>query len=213
MAYPKKAITWARRQKPVACACGCELMIMPRPAWYARKDNPPRRRYVTGHGPRADETVTQTIPEAEEVGRPKRGTIMGEKNVNGEIVAKPGAVIVTCKCRVQWRVMPTIGYLITNEGCSFCSTDKIVAGRIAEGLEPYPDDDLDESDGGIEMSVTTYFKLKELHPFTNDLPRQALTLGDLAHQLKTGTFRGTSQMAAEVRDILDQCGLSEEYIS
>jgi hypothetical protein len=206
MAYSQRAITWARRQKPVVCGCGCEVEIIARPAWYVRKDNPPRHRYVTGHGLRADETVAQTVPEADEVGRPEPGVIMGKKNTN------PDAVIVICSCGVQWKVSPTIGYLITSEACSYCSTDTIVAGRIAEGLEPYPDDDLDESEGGVDMSVTTYFKLKAMYPFNNELPRHALTLGDLAHQLKTGTFRGTSQMAAEVRDILDQCGLSEEYI-
>ena len=207
MAYSKKAITWARRQKPVACGCGCEVEIMARPAWYVQRENPPKHRYVTGHSPRANEAVTQTVPEAEEAGRPAPDIIMGAtKNMN------PYAVIATCRCGVSWKVMPTVGYLITKEGCSFCSNDDIVAGRIAEGLEPYPDDDLDESDGGVEMSVTTYFTLKAMYPFDNDLPRQALTLGNLAHQLKTGTFRGTQQLADEVRDILDQCGLSEEYI-
>ena len=182
---------------------------MPRPAWYEEKENPPRCRYVTGHSSRAAEAVAQTVPEAEQKGRPEPGVIMRATKSKD-----PDDVIVTCKCTVQWKVMSSIGYMIASEGCSFCSTDAIVAYRIGEGLEPYPDDDLDESDGGVEMSVTTYFTLKAMYPFVNDsdLPRLALTLGDLAHQLKTGTFRGTQQLADEVRDILDQCGLSEEYI-
>lgn len=191
MGYSKRAITWARRQKPVACSCGCEVIIMPKPAWYARRNKPPEVRYIRGHSPQS------TDPKTEYQERPD------------ELIAvntTPDAVTVECPrrdCGTRWQVVPSIGKYIAEDGCSFCAIDDIIAYRVAEGLPVYPEDDLDETDGAVSLSVPMYLRLKGAIP--------NMTLGEAAKQIKAGTFRDP-EAEAEIRDILDQCGLSEEYI-
>lgn len=190
MAYSYKAIAWAKRQKASACACGCEVIIMPKPAWYTRRHRTAEIRYIRGHSPQAE----QAQPDHEFPERPTE-LILANKD--------PDAVLVKCDCGTQWQVCASIADYIVYEGCSFCAIDAIVTDRIVRCIPVWPEDDLDETEGAIEMPVQIYLMLKSLDP---------QTLGELASRIKDGTYRGSAQSASAIRDILDQCGLSEEYI-
>jgi len=201
MGYSVKAVTWARRQKPVGCSCGCGVIIMPKPAWYAKRNKPPEVRYIRGHSPQS----TDTKPEYQD--RPDE-LILANKT--------PDSVVVECPrqgCDTRWQVSPKIADYISEDGCSFCAIDDIIADRVAQGIPVYPDDDdLDETDGAVTMSVPTYLFLKAKFA--------GKTLGEIAAMIKNGTFKAHPLIEAEIRDILeteirdilDQCGLSEEYI-
>jgi len=235
MAYSRAAQTWAKRAKPLECSCGCGVIIMPKPAWYKARHSPPKVRFIRGHEPKADETPAFTTPAQNE--RPTDLIVAHEPKADETpafttpaqnerptdlIVANktPEAVIVTCPrpgCGTRWQTSPEAAERILEEGCvAYCQIDDIIEYRIANGLPVYPDDDLDEAEGAVTMSVRAYNELKTLKSISpslqKDVPAAAMTLGTLAHQIKTGTFRGTAQTESEVRDILDQIGLSEEYI-
>lgn len=209
MGYSQKSITWAKRAKPVECSCGCGVIIMPKPSWYKARHSPPEVRYIRGHEPKADEAPSFTTPAQNE-----RPTELIKANT------EPTAVIVTCPrpgCGTRWQTSPEAAERILRDGCvAYCQIDDIINYRLEHGLPVYPDDDLDEAEGAVSMSVRAYNELKALKSISpslqKDVPAPAMTLGTLAHQVKTGTFRGTTKTEAEVRDILDQCGLSEEYI-
>ena len=195
MAYSQTAITWAKRQKAAACACGCEVIIPPKPAWYSRRHRPAEIRYIRGHSPQAE----QAQPDHELPERPD-GVILASKD--------PDAVAVQCSrpgCGTRWQVCESMADYITRE-CSFCAIDDIVADRVRQGIPVWPADDLDETEGAIEMNVPTYHFLKERVPH--------MSLGELARHIRNGTLHTLrdQRIASEVRDILDQCGLSEEYI-
>ena len=208
MAYSKAASTWAKRAKPLECSCGCGVTIMPKPAWYKHRHEPPEVRYIRGHEPKADEAPAFTTPAQNE--RPTK-LILANKT--------PEAVVVTCPrhgCGTRWQTSPEAAERILRDGCvAYCQIDDIISYRVANGLPVYPDDDLDEAEGAVTMSVRAYNELKALKSISpslqKDVPAAAMTLGTLGHQIKTGTFRGTAQTETEVRDFLDQCGLSEEY--
>ena len=208
MAYSQKSISWARRKKPVECSCGCGVIIMPRPAWYARRNKPPEVRFIRGHTTREGNADPSSLRERVEMKVRPTTLILLEKKLEE-------AITVECPrtgCGTRWQVSVSVGDLITDEGCSFCAMEDIIADRIAQGIPVWPNDELDKSEGAIQMSVRTYLCLKALGPhLQTDVPQQAMTLGTLAHRIKTGTFRGTTKTEAEVRDLLDQCGLSEEY--
>lgn len=201
MAYSKRAITWARRKTPVKCSCGCEVIIIPKPAWYARRNKPPEVRYIRGHSTREiNANPSQARERAEMKERPDT-LILIDKSLDAVTVECPNP-----ECGTRWQVSATVADIITNGGCSFCGMDDIIADRIRQGIPVWPEDDLDESEGAIAMNVPTYQFLKEECPH--------MSLGELAQHVKNGTLPQLrdQRIAAEVRDILDQCGLSEEYL-
>lgn len=206
MAYSRKSIAWARRKKPVACSCGCEVIIMPRPAWYAKRNEPPEVRFIRGHTRTVD--LANCNRRAEMKDRPSGLILSGTPSLDDVTVKCP-----RLNCGTRWQISASMADLITEEGCSFCAIDDIVADRMSQGIPVWPADDLDETEGAIEMDVPTYLWLKEMGPTLHtNVPSSAQALGDLARHIKDGTFRGNTHTANEIRDILDQCGLSEEYL-
>ena len=133
MGYSRKSVAWARRKKPVECSCGCEVIIMPKPAWYAKRNRPPEVRFIRGHSPREMNADPPQLRQRAEMKERPDELIVADDTLE--------AVTVECprlECGTRWQIGASIADLITNEGCSFCAMEDIIADRVRQGIPVWP---------------------------------------------------------------------------